>query len=155
MHMRRQERERSRPGEDQRKRDEPARRVAEPPGAAERDRLRPVDDAAREHGDRSATALIAVAVASATSMPTICSARSSAAFGPISRRSRIAPTMISSMFPACWPTTLQNGSVSPMSSCALTTLGDEDPGPEPQAPEVERGDPEAPAGGQTALTEAV
>ena len=54
-------------------------------------------------------------------MPTICSARSSAAFGPISRRSKIAPTMISSMFPACWPTTLQNGSaLSPMSSCALT-----------------------------------
>ena len=67
------------------------------------------------------TALIAVAVASATSMPMIWSARSSAALGPISRRSRIAPTMISSMFPVCWPTTLQNGrACSPVRSWALT-----------------------------------
>ena len=41
------------PGEDERERDQPARRVAQPPCAAERDGLRPVDDAAREHGDRS------------------------------------------------------------------------------------------------------
>ena len=90
------------------------------------------------------TALIAVAVASATSMPMIWSARSSAALGPISRRSRIAPTMISSMFPVCWPTTLQNGRAwSPVSELGVDDeLGDEDPGPEPQSPEVERGDPE-------------
>jgi hypothetical protein len=66
-------------------------------------------------------ALIAVAVNSATSMPPTCSTRSIPAFGPISRRSSSAPTMISAMLPACWPSRLPRGIMLSLSSSSPLT----------------------------------
>ena len=67
-------------------------------------------------------ALIAVATPMATSMPPTCSTRSIAAFGPMSRRSNSAPTTISAMLPACWPSRLPMGNaLSSSNSSPLTT----------------------------------
>ena len=89
-------------------------------------------------------ALIAVAAPSATSMPPTCSTRSIAAFGPMSRRSSSAPTMISAMLPVCWPSRLPIGKLLSSSRrfAVDDQLAEQDARPPADAPQVERGDPE-------------
>jgi hypothetical protein len=103
-----------------------------------------------------AVALMAVAAPTARISPLTCDARSSAARGPIRRRSSHAPTMTSAMLPACWPIRLPSGRPgwSRCNSVLTRSSPRKIPGHQPR-PKRYRAAMPSPAGGQIAATEAV